>query len=340
MVVTHVGALFYPGANRFLDAGIWWGATVCFTVFLFCSAAVYADKLRRGNLDVGRTLRRVGILFAGFYLSALVVKLLWAGGFHGVEDIVKFLFFIDIPEYTEFLIAFPLYALLLLAMQAYFKRLLKIWPVLILLSIGVYAFSRLLYGFDWGGGYLDVVKGLLVGNSDWHRFGLLSYFPVYAVGLTYGYYRVYLESVKNRRAIVMAVSCAALSLIYVLATHVAGDTWNRWPPSVSFLLIGLIYTSAILALWDFLKRAPFVIRCCDTLELAPGRFIRMNAFLGRSIQSFYIYHLIIVFAALYVMGSSVRSELAVWGLILALTIITAALTYFIQKIYKNLLKSS
>ena len=101
MVITHVFALFYKGPNPIMDWFIWWGATVCFTTFLFIFSVLYGLKLSKGGLDVKKELKRFGVILAGYYLIGFWVSLFW-----GEQTPLEVLLFIKQPEFVEFIIAF------------------------------------------------------------------------------------------------------------------------------------------------------------------------------------------------------------------------------------------
>ncbi|MCA9390506.1 DUF1624 domain-containing protein [candidate division WWE3 bacterium] len=71
MIVTHSIVLFYSGTARLLDFWVWWGATICYSSFLFAFSAVYGMKLSNGNIDPLKHLKRATILFIGYYLLAM-----------------------------------------------------------------------------------------------------------------------------------------------------------------------------------------------------------------------------------------------------------------------------
>lgn len=304
MVFTHVNAVFYSGNSPWLDFFTWWGATICFTVFLFVSGAVYGIKFRAGKPETNKLLKRAGLFLLIYYLLVLILMILRNGFVYGVDNLTDVIVLRKIPEFVEYILPFSLYALFMVVSWRGIKKTIELPALVIILAVAVHLLSNFLYGLDWGEGYVNVVKGILVGHDDWHRFGVLSYFPIFVLGLAWGG-RFSLEANRTRfNASVGLAVCAGL----ILLLKISGiSVWVRWPPSVLFLLYGIAYLFAVIYLFEIISRYK--------------RFVGVVSHLGIHAAKFYIYHLLVIFLIGRLVGWREFSEpLVVLLLVFVLTV--------------------
>lgn len=245
MIVTHVNAFFYDGRLPWLNFWTWWGATICFVTFVFAYGVGYGNRLTRGPLDRKDTLRRLFTLLAGYLGVAAWVYLIWFGNPPTWQGLAKVFLLQEVPAFTEFMLAFFFYGILLLLFERWISAALRrIW---VLPTIGLisYIISRILYSIPISNYYLANLKSLFVGNLDWNRWGILSYFIIFAFGLTFGYHLLK----SNRRPTWQFGFFAAFAIAVVFLSQ-TGFYSERWPPSALYLFWGLAYSLGALVAWD------------------------------------------------------------------------------------------
>ncbi len=249
MIFTHVNAVFLTCYDPVLDRLTWWGATVSFTVFLFCFGFLYGLKFAKSKkLKTLKQLKRALILAVIYYLSAISAHFFLFRQLDG-RGLLSILTLDYLPPYTEFIISFVLYIPLIIIGQRLFVVLAKKPLVFILFSIGVYVLSGWLYGLHWGLGTINGIKALLVGHGHVRSFGLLSYFPVLALGMVAG--RMAVE--RRRRLVYLMLLTLILGLFIILKKYDLYH-WYRFPPSPLFLTYGLIYSMAVLLFYRYIKK--------------------------------------------------------------------------------------
>ena len=279
MILTHVIVLHYQGDNPTIQFFSWWGGTVCFTIFLFVFSAVIGLKLAAGKFNVWRELLRSLILLIGYYVVAIWVYFFNEGHVDSatISRIPDILTLRLQPEYVEFIIAFMLFVWLAVALKPAWIWLVQRSIPWLLVVVAVYVWSTVLYQYDWGGGYAEIIKAQLVGDPARHTFPVLAYFPIFALGMWWGYF------IKSTKA--TALIWGGVGFITTFGTLVALLTLRilpieRWPPTLSFMLIGLSYAFFIITLYPILRFIPLV-----------PRFIR---FVGRHPFEYFLYHLILL----------------------------------------------
>lgn len=276
MIATHVNAFFYDGRLPLLNFWTWWGATICFVTFVLTYGIGYGNRLARGPLNRRDSLKRLATLLAGYWVVAAWVYWVWFGNPPTWSGFLKIFIFQEVPAFTEFILAFFFYGILLLVFERWISSALRrIW---ILPAVGLisYITSQILYSIPVGNYYLANLKSLLVGNLDWNRWGILSYFIVFSFGLTFGYHL--LES-NRRRA--WQIGLFAVSSFIVLLLSQAGFYSERWPPSVLYLAWGLAYSFGALVAWD-------------TVLARVRRILIPIANIGRFALDYFIVHTILV----------------------------------------------
>ncbi len=297
MIITHVNAFFYNSQAAWLNTLTWWGATICFVTFVFSYGIGYGRKLSNGGIDKRKTVKRLAALALGYYLVAGWTYLVWWGNPPQLSGLLRVFLLMDMLAYTEFMLPFVLYGLIVLFLDKFLTKLLeKKW--LALVGIVLYILARYLYTLDWGGTTATALKGILVGNGDLNRWGLLSYFVVFAFGLTWGYQ--FLRS-HHRPSFQKAVFIALAALVLLL--NFLGFNIERWPPSVLYLAYGLAYSFGVLSLWPILQRLP--------------KLLEPILFMGRHALDFFIGHTLIVITTSTTIGHARFGDAATTLIILA-----------------------
>ncbi len=283
MIITHTNGMFYKGSGDWLDFFTWTGATVCFTLFLFAFGASYGIKLTKTRLNFSEGLERTMKMLAGYYIVAFVVRILGTECQSRDCQLWEILTFIDIPQFTEFILAFVLFDLMILVFRRPLRFLLRFPLTLAVVSIGIYTAGILLNQLNVGDGYSVVIKELLVGHEDLHRFGILPYFPVLAAGLYWG--RLIAEDRRNLFQISAFV--AIFSLIFTQGIKFIGiSDWNRWPPSVFFSMYGMTYVFGIIFVTKLLEKTRIIEK------ISPLKNVLIKA--SKNTFPIYKYHIVFI----------------------------------------------
>jgi len=260
MIITHVNSVFQKHPIGLLDNFTWWGATVCFTIFLFCFGYIHGSKLEKSQYKAGKTIIRVLKLAFIYYLTAIIACFFTDSQAFSIEKVIEIITFQTFIPYTEFLVSFLLYELFIYIFQRPIKGLLKLSPILLFIfALSFYFIGNYIYALDWGYEFLNPLKALLVGYEDWHTFGLLSYLPVLALGMIWGYsfnepkeQKLHIGKININVQFVSLVLFIA-GLLIMRFTDIS--TWYRFPPSPIFLLYGIVYSIIVLYYYPFLSRA-------------------------------------------------------------------------------------
>ncbi|MBD3311575.1 MAG: acyltransferase family protein [Candidatus Magasanikbacteria bacterium] len=316
MIITHVNAVFQSEYDLVLDKLTWWGATVCFTVFLFCFAFIYGLKLmRQKKLKIYREIKRFLILLAVYLTSAAIAHFFLQRSIDR-DTLLSILQFKYLPPYTEFIITFAIYVLVLIFAQKFFKYLLKKPITFIIFSFLIYGLSIYLYKVDGGTGTINDIKALFVGHEHVHSFGVLSYFPVFTLGMISGYIA---ESKKKRRLINFILLIISLALVFALISYNL-SSWYRFPPSVLFLSYGISYCFAIILLYKIIRKLGFI-----------KKYI---LFLGKNALFIFLANVVVILGLKYYLIEYSFTTLYVWVLQLVVFVVISYLTFFVGKISK------
>lgn len=293
MIITHVNALFLQGKPQPLDTLTFWGATVCFTIFLFCFGYVYGNKISQNKFHPMLALIKALQILLAYYVSAYAAQIFLNKGIT-IDQTLKILTFQILPEYTEFILAFVIYLLLMSVTWRVLKKLLDHTLLFVILGFTVYFLANTLYKIDLGNNYFTDIKSLLVGNLDWHRFGILSYFPIFVLGLVWGKISIsQVFTTKKRLYIVLSALTFSITLFYLFDRLPSiGEpitTWLRWPPSLKFFTYGTIYISLVLALSPIINKLSLVNKIFYFLSKHSLAYFVLNVFViigGASAMNF------------------------------------------------------
>ncbi|MFC1780555.1 acyltransferase family protein [Patescibacteria group bacterium] len=259
MVLAHTIAFVYTGENSFLNSVKKFGDTVCFTIFLLVSgASSYLAYIRVANTKWKQKkkvlIRRLVKLLLGYYLVALISSLSdfsFPISSDWLENMFQILFFIKVPGYTEFLLPFIFYGFIIVIAWERIKKLLKNKDLLISIGILTYTFGFLLYNLSIPD-FLIPLKALLIGHENMYRFPLFQYFWVFLAGLWLGeFFNGYRKQKLNallKITFTLFVILSLTLLIKPLASFPYNEEFQRWPPSISFIVIGISFAFTCLAL--------------------------------------------------------------------------------------------
>lgn len=250
MVLAHSVYFFHNRDNSFILTLETIGNTFCYVAFLLVSGAVsYIAYIHDNNnlIDKKRILKRISILLLSYYLIALFVEIkniISADGFDKFKIILDIILFRLLPSYTEYIVPFIIYPVLLIFFHKYFSYLSKKIISVLLFSILIYMVGYGLYQIPIQG-YLLPWKALLAGAEGYYRFPIMQYFPVYVFGLYWGRRLTTLKNLSEKRKFVG--KCSLILFLLLLIISLGGQNFGfffddiilRWPPAPGFLFLGL-----------------------------------------------------------------------------------------------------
>lgn len=278
MILTHVSGLFYGGSTGIIDFFTWWGATVCFTMFLFVSASTVGIKIQLGKVDKKRILKRFFSLMLIYYTTAYVLSIIRFGDNGSLSTLINVLLFREIPEFTEFMLAFIMFSLIILLLPKQIMKLFIDLRVILPISLLLYVLAQLWYTTTIGNSDHSILRALLVGDDNLHTFGILSYMPVYGLGLWWGGELMKGEIYPYKKAIIaFGLTFGTFLLLNIFAL----SEWVRWPPSPLFLLYGIGFSWSLILLTRLFKKLDLLFTTVT--------YLGMNALL------YYMIHIILLY---------------------------------------------
>lgn len=340
MILTHVNAVFYNKTGTLLDGVTWLGATVCFTMFLFVSGVIMGMSLDGGDAqknqkaqksEVGQKIqqnvpgtrhmpsnlsnklgRTVNFIIL-YYVLALFVTWITDGLRISHDEIIAILSFQTMPEFTEFLTPFALYAVLFFIIRRWAGRWVIQGWVLLGISLVAYVFARVVSPIEESGAVLTAFKNLFTGNGQLHRFGVLAYAPVFNLALYWGFLRkTYGE--RTRKWELLGGIAGVTTIVLLVISGIS--TWHRWPPSPVFLLYGI--SLSLLVLWAY----PYIVKLKMVREFLEK--------IGEKALHFYVFHIVMIeilwLLAAVNNGAGFENELIVLGISAFVIVLTALLT--------------
>lgn len=313
MLIAHINVVFVKEYNFILDKLTWWGATISFSVFLFCFAYIYGLKLSDNKkLNLEKQVKRVFLLLFIYYVAAFLGHYFLSSSI-SASEFYSILTFKYLPIFTEFIIPFFLYIILILIFSPVLKRLLNRPIVFIFISLAIYFLASWLYTFDGGGNFLNVVKTLMVGSGHIHSYGVLSYFPIFVFGLIAG--GTQKNSVGKPSALLIFILCSVLFLFL----RISGlSLWYRFPPSILFLLYGIIYSFGVVLLYKYIKK----------VSILNKYFI----FLGKRALFIFLINVILILGLSSFLNHATFAVKTVWLMQFLIILSISFVTYFYEKV--------
>ncbi len=313
MLTAHINVVFVKEYNFILDRLIWWGTTVSFSTFLFCFAYIYGLKLSDNKkINLKKQVKRMLLLLFIYYVAAYLSYYFLFNGI-SIDQFHSILTFQYLPVFTEFIIPFFLYIILILIFSPVLKKLLKRPIVFILISFIIYFLGGWLYTLDGGGDFLTVVKTLMVGNGHTHSYGVLSYFPTFVFGFIAG--GTQKSSVGKSPALLIFIMC---SILFVFLRISGLSLWYRFPPSILFLLYGIIYSFGVVLLYKYISQASVLNKY----------FI----FLGNRALFIFLVNVILILGLSSFLNHATFAAETVWLIQFLIIISISLVTYFYDKV--------
>lgn len=306
-----------------------YGNTIVFTTFLFVSGAVaYISYMsvsseKKWKEKKNKILIRSAKLLLTYYLVAFFasIKVFYSEGVSQWPRLVyEILLLVRVPSFSEFLIPFVIYGLLIIPFRKILKFIADNYLVMILTGVLVYLIGVIMYSVRIPAPFVYYTS-FLSGYSDWFRFPVLQYFPVFILGAFWG--GVTLRSTQANKILTALVVLGALVLGFLtinfsaysaptLEVYEVGVFFNRWPPSVNFILFGLMTVFFGYLVIELTRKI-------DRVGIVKGFFL----FLGKEAFSFYVYHIIILYLYRAVFNQKFGNPLIVVALFTLLLVISA-----------------
>jgi hypothetical protein len=268
MVLAHSIAFVYSGGG-YLKLIQSFGDTVCFSIFLFSSGVVFGAKYLCLDDDLwiqkkANQVKSIIILYCVYLVVAFISSMqefVFVSLFDLLFHCLKLLFLLEVPEYTEFILAFVLFKLIFLLFRGSIKNLILKKPRshLLLWTCIFFFGGTLLYLANFGYPFVFYTS-LFFGYKQWFRFPIFQYFPVFLFGIYLGY--KYIQSHKKRldtRTILLwffGFSFISL-LLLIIQSYVPSNIFflfQRWPPSLLFLSTGMTLVMFLLLIPNLLRK--------------------------------------------------------------------------------------
>lgn len=224
----------------------------------------------------------------------------------------KILLFIQLPDYSEFLLTFVLFTVIVAFTQGELKFFADSKYKIIGPAIIAYLLGYLVYHHVEN--YpLAYFTSLFAGHLDWYRFPVLQYMPVFLIGIYVGKLIDKDNFSPNRR--ILLVIFALIAVVFAIASFYVPNLssfpylveFGRWPPSLGFLSIGL--ATSLIFTWILSSKIPLTNPVEATLST-----------MGKHALGYYMFHMILYELLDLVFPNFATSNSLILVLIVILTI--------------------
>ncbi len=231
MVYCHVLQFFadaqlFPVVNRYIDVI---NLTV-FPAFVFCfgATAVLAYLKKPYAQALPGMLRTTLRALAAFYLSGIGFRVLREGKPLAVGTVRRVLQLTDIPGWSEFLVSFALYGLLLIAAFAGLRWLMT--RPLAMLAAGCVCLAGCFIPYGAVG---SVHAALFVGGTQFSFFPILQYMPFFLAGMAYA------AGAKRQRWVLVGIALA-LGAAGLVKAVIIGGLPARFSPDWAWIALSAL----------------------------------------------------------------------------------------------------
>lgn len=329
MIIAHGIDYYYNGSSFIARFLVFFANTVCFSVFLLVSGAVYyiayLNNPDQWHFIATRLKNRLKLFLIAYWAVAIfgLIDKIIAADFSGRWIILLKIFTFQImPSYTEFLIPFLAYGLIFLIFHKPLEKISQNWRLTLILATMCYLIGLLIYKIPTPS-ILVPWKALLAGHNNIFRFPIIQYSSLFLIGLNWGHWLVKNPHMHDRREkaqnllIYLSSASIIVALVYVFTRNL-GQLYHRWPPSIFFILLGLIAFFLFTFLID------------KSYELKRHAFLRDSLLiLGQNSFALYCTHIMLLKLFIFSQGAKVDSLIMIAGLIIILLIVSLALATFI-----------
>jgi hypothetical protein len=251
MLLTHTNGRLSNSSDQFIELITHIGATVCFTIFIFCFGYIHGIKLKNISINRSSQIKRGIELLTIYYLVAVAAEFLITYSLSPAK-IASIILFQSFPEYTEFLIPFAILSFILPTFANIYLFITKDLRNLLLFSGILFILATIFVQILPNLSYFNGPISLLISHTTLHTFGILSYSFPYLLGI----YFAKNEDFQNYRKVLLITGI--IGLITFLLNLFGLSTWNRWPPSIYFILYGITTIFFIIYFAKFLLRIPLI----------------------------------------------------------------------------------
>ncbi len=284
MLITHVNGLFLLSNAKPLDYLTYLGATVCFVIFLFCFGFVYGYKIGKNEkISVLKHIKKSASLLAVYYLCAIAMEFFLKGSVNtkSLLDIILFRYQV---AYTEFILTLFIYSVVIAFgydLLAYLLNKNKKRSVITIVSSIL--ISLILYALSYNVAKSDIsffAKEIITGKYNVNSFAILPYLPILIYGIVWGFVGPSKKLAKRyERVLVWSVFISSGSILTVIKI-LDLSRWERFPPSLLYMLAGITLISGVISLRKYVKKLKFITRFLT--------FFGQNSLLAFILNVFYI----------------------------------------------------
>jgi hypothetical protein len=272
-------------------------------------------SIAKRSVKPRKLLSRSLKLLLVYYVTAIFVTLI-IGRFGLTQvNIAEILTFREIPEYTEFLLPLVFFPIVLIFLNYIAGNLLRNVYFIVALSVFLYVLGGILYGVNVHNDVILSLKGLFIGHGDLHRFGILMYFPVFGLGLILGQIMTLARDKKKK---IMKRWLVVISLLSLFLVVTGISIWERWPPSLLFLLYGILYSFSLIYAHE---------------KVASSNVInRLMIHMGTNALYYYSFHIVTIGLLITILNAATSDEFLIVLIVGLIFVCTELLTLLSKKI--------
>lgn len=327
MMITHSISFFHVGSDQLVTTIGTYGGIASFTLFLFIagvsayfSFVKYPSHGYEQQLSIKRrqiVWRTITILFAYYAIAfvASIPQFHFPPSLDWISIAIQIFTLTTVAPFAEFILAFVLFNLILIVSRRLLYWLAQ-FPLLGFVLAGGLYFTGYIISQMTFSPVLDGIKSLIFGHQDLHRFPITHYFIVYFLGLLWGKFLLSKDNIKIRiRTTLFAVIASGLALFagyisFQVLQFDFIDPLHRWPPAITFLLIGIFSVYVII----------YALYLTNNLRFTGGLQALIN-YIGTKAFSFFVFHTIILYAYQYLTGDQRQSSPILIGIYYVLLVI-------------------
>ncbi|WP_460970034.1 acyltransferase family protein [Spirosoma migulaei] len=221
---------------------------ITFSGFFFCFGYVfYGAYLVRKHENIRQKIAKTALkTLIGYYLSSFASSLLLTEHFTGNKyelsfaSSLKVIVFLEIPWYSEFLLAFFLITVLVFLFLSFFRKLITSK----VLAVGIVTFCLLVLLFLPNSLAIPYPLNLFVGDRDRLIFPVIQYMPAFLIGIYFARYKFEFQWI----VFLLSLVGSGLFAFYYLKNH---ELPTRFLPSIYWVLgsTGILYVYFLATNW-------------------------------------------------------------------------------------------
>ncbi len=325
MILAHSIYFFHNDSSDLLRIIARSSNAVVFTIFLFVSGASLYFSFLKNNEGINfqkafQIIKRCLYLLAGFYIVSIaaVLKDINFFDFNSLSRVYFEIFtFMKFPRFSEFLLPYIILWISVIFLKPFYLKISKNIIFTICFSTFIFLLGFFLYPLLVPTNF-RFIKAIFVGEEGILAFPLFQYFPVFLLGINFGKKIFSLESIEKRKqlayalgftGVIVLIICSYLSNFYPISFL---NPFNRWPPSVGFLSIGIAATMFLTLIYYLIIKPSW-----------SRYFWSFIDYLGKDAYDLYIVHITVLFFYEYLVGAQF-SNLFIIGFLYILLIVVSS----------------